>query len=80
MTVISVQYRDNLLRFCVYWQAPYDFNLYKNSFAVFPIPGDQATTSQEVVKTYKSFIDYSNINKIDETFVGISTKERIGKR
>ena len=29
------------------------------------------STSQDVMKTFKNFIDYSNITKTDDTFVGI---------
>ena len=71
LTVITVQYRLCLYSFVVHWQSPFDFNLYKNSFAVFPLPGQHYSSSQEVTKLFKNFIDYSNINKTDEKFVGI---------
>ena len=71
LTVISVQDRFRLYSFVVHWQAPFDFNLYKNSFVVFPLPGQHYSSSQEVTKLFKSFIDYSNIHKSDENFVGI---------
>ena len=71
LTVMTVQFRLRLHSFVVHWQAPYDFNLYKNSFVIFPLPGQHYNTSQEVSKIFKNFLDYSNINKEDEQFVGI---------
>ena len=71
LTVIGVQHGAHLHRLGVYWQAPYDFNLYKNSFAVFPITGDQAMTSKEVLKTSKTFLDYSNTTQTTGVSDGI---------
>ena len=71
LTVMTVQDTHRLYSFAVYWHAPFDFNLYKNSFAVFPLPGQHYSTSQDVMKIFKNFIDYSNITKTDDTFVGI---------
>ena len=70
LTVITVTYCLRPFSFAIYWQAPFDFNLYENSFAVFPLP-NQDISSKEATKTYKSFIDYSNVDKIDEKYVGV---------
>ena len=71
LTVITVQNGLRLFSFVVHWNAPFDFNLYKNSFAIFPLPGQHYNSSQDVTSIFKSFIDYSNINKVDDKFVGI---------
>ena len=70
LTVITVTYCLRPFSFAIYWQAPFDFNLYENSFAVFPLP-NQDISSKEATKTYKSFIDYSNVDKLDEKYVGV---------
>ena len=71
LTVITVQDSDRHKSFAVYWHAPFDFNLYKNSFAVFPLPGPYYSTSQDVMKAFKTFIEYNNTNKTDDKFDGI---------
>jgi hypothetical protein len=70
LTVITVTYCLHSFNFAIYWQAPFDFNLYENSFAVFPLP-NQDISSKEATKTYKSFIDYSNVDKMDEKYIGV---------
>ena len=78
--MISVQYGGYLLKFGVYWQAPFDFNLYKNSFAVFPISGDQAATSKEVLNTFKTFLKYSNTSQPSGDLEGIRGFARDGPK
>jgi len=59
-TVISLQHNDLPVTIGVYWQAPFDFNIYKNSFAVFPVKGGKNCSSQEVAKSSRKFTLYSN--------------------
>jgi hypothetical protein len=80
LTVVTVHYRLRLYSFVVHWQSPYDFNIYKNHFAVFPLPGQHYSSSQEVTELFKNFIDYSNINKTDEQFVGICAFAKDGPK
>ena len=70
LTVITVQYDLRLYSFAVHWHECFDFNLFENSFAVFPLPG-QEYSSEDATKTFKDFIDYSNLGNIEEKYVGI---------
>eukprot|EP00092_Neocalanus_flemingeri_P007908 GFUD01008534.1.p1 GENE.GFUD01008534.1~~GFUD01008534.1.p1 ORF type:complete len:835 (+),score=179.70 GFUD01008534.1:45-2549(+) len=64
-TVITI----GLHRFAVYWHVPFDFNLYKNSFAIFPLTGQDS--SEDAMKSFKNFIDYSKTTNTDENVSGI---------
>ena len=70
-TLISLQNGPSLFSIVVHWNAPYDFNLFKNSFVVFPLPGQHYDKSQQIARDFRSFLDYSNISKKDDTFRGI---------
>merc|ERR1712106_359133 len=70
LTVITVQYQLRLYSLAVYWNAPFDFNLYENSFAVFPLSG-QEYSSEIATKTFKDFLEYSNLGKPDDKYIGI---------
>ena len=68
--VLTVQHEMRFYSFAVYWHSPYDFNLYKNSFAIFPLPG-QTFSSEYAAKSYKDFIEYSNAGNTDEKHKGV---------
>ena len=70
LTVITVQHCLRLHSFAVYWQAPFDFNLYKNSFAVIPLTDQHFGTCQDVLKTFKNFLPSNNM-KTEDRFDGI---------
>ena len=69
-SVLTVQHEMCLVSLAVHWQSPFDFNLYENSFAVFALPG-QDFTSEDAANTFKDFIEYSNIGKNNEKYIGI---------
>jgi len=70
-TVISLQHNEHPVNIGVYWQAPFDFNIYKNSFAVFPVRSGEDCSSQEVAKTSRSFTLYSNTAQLCEQGEGV---------
>ena len=77
LTVIKVQDcfgskdgKCQSLSFAVHWQAPFDFNLFENSFAVFPLPYLQYS-SKDATRDFNSFIDYFNLSKPNEKYLGI---------
>ena len=40
LTVVTVKLQREETSFVIQWSAPFDFNLYENSFAVFPLSSD----------------------------------------
>jgi len=86
LTVIKVQncfkMKDGKCQsfsFAVHWQAPFDFNLYENSFAVFPLPHLQYS-SKDATTDFNTFIDYFNLSKPGDKWVGVRGFAKDGPR